>query len=86
MATIPSPARPTPSQDQIKAAAWRAAFIGTMNAMALVLTARLIVLMAVIGAGILTYIALQNADQYKLIALAIYCGGVVGSTVWLAGR
>lgn len=65
---------------------WRAGFIGAMNAVGMVLGARLVVLVSVCGAIGLTYIALQNPNQYQLIALGIYVAGAIPATVWLAGR
>jgi hypothetical protein len=70
----------------MKQAAWKGAYIGTLNAITVVLSARLIVLIAVVGACWLTYLALQNANYFTIAALLVYCGGVVGSTVYLAGR
>lgn len=57
-----------------------------MNAVTQVVAARMIVLVAVLGAIGLTVLALQSPDAYRLGALGIYAGAVVGSTVWLAGR
>jgi len=83
---MPSPTVDAIRQEQIKQAAWRAGFVGAINAIAVVLTARLIVLCSVFGAVWLTYLALQNANYFTIAALLVYCGGVVGSTVYLAGR
>ena len=81
---MPSPTPDAIRQEQIRQASYKAAFVGTMNAIALVLTARLIVLISVLGAGWLTWVTLQSPDPYKLIALGIYCVGVVGGAVFLA--
>lgn len=58
--------------------------MGAFNALALVIAARLILLVAVGGAIGLTYLALLNPDPYRLGALAIYTVAVVMPTVWLA--
>lgn len=57
-----------------------------MNAVAMVMAARMIVLVAVTGGIALTYLAIERAEPSALIALGIYAVGVVGSSVWLAGR
>lgn len=60
--------------------------MGALNAFALVVGARAIVLVAVFGGIGLTWLALQNPDPYKLGALAIYTLAVLCPVVWLAGR
>src|SRR6516165_7738102 len=64
-----------------------AGVMGVINGLALVLSARLVVLVAVGGAIALSWVALGRPDQWNtLIALAVYCVTVVGPCVWLAGR
>ena len=54
--------------------------------MALVIAARLIVLVGVVGGIFLTWSALGTPDQMRLWILAVYAVAVVCPTVWLAGR
>jgi hypothetical protein len=65
-------------------AAWQAGLLGALNAMAMVLSARLTVLVAVCGGIGLTWYYGQQLDAYRLGALGIYAIGVVAPTVWLA--
>jgi hypothetical protein len=51
-----------------------------------VLSARLVVLVGVIGGIGLTWLALQEPDPIRLGALAIYAVAVVIPCVWLASR
>lgn len=60
--------------------------LGAVSAATAILAQRLIVLVSVSGGIWLTFLALDHADAYRLGALAIYSVGVVGSSVWLAGR
>lgn len=66
--------------------AWKAGVLGAVNVFAMILGARLLVLVAVCGAIWLTLTALGNPDQYRLIALGTYCIAVVCPTVWLASQ
>ena len=65
--------------------AWRAGVMGAIGVLVAVVSARLLVAISIIGAAFLTWVVLQNPDQYKLIALGIYMLAPV-STVWLASR
>jgi hypothetical protein len=67
-------------------AAWRAGIIGAFNALALTLSARLTLLLSVVGAFFLAYLALQAAGPYQLGALGIYVTVVVVPLIWLAAR
>ena len=60
--------------------------LGTLNVLAMVLGARLVVLVAVVGAIALTWTALVSPDPFKLGVLAIYGAAVVLPSIWLAGR
>jgi hypothetical protein len=60
--------------------------LGAVNTITAVLAQRLIVLVAVIGGIWLSYLGLQQPDVYKLGVLLIYAIGVVGTSIWLAGR
>lgn len=84
----PPPAAPRPNlqAELIERAAWKRGMLGGLNAVMLVVAARMIVMIAVLGGIFLTWLALQNPDPYRLGALGIYTFGVLGSTVWLAGR
>lgn len=60
--------------------------LGAMSALALVLAVRLALLVAIVGAIVLTYIAIQAPDPWRLGALAVYTALVVLPTTWLASR
>lgn len=47
--------------------------LGAINAMAVVLAARLLVLVSIVGAIALTWTVIGNPDPYRLIALGGYC-------------
>jgi hypothetical protein len=57
-----------------------------MDALALVLALRMIVMIAIVGGIALTWLALRDPDPYRLGALAIYAVSIVLPTIWLAGR
>ena len=83
LATMVSQATTTP-HEVVHRAAWKAGVLGAVNLLAMVLAARLIVLVAVAGGIALTWLALQQPDPMRLGALAIYCVAVVIPTVFLA--
>ena len=68
------------------ACAWKAGVLGSINVLAIVLAVRLGLLVAIVGAICLTYIAIQAPDPLRLGALAIYCAFVLLPTTWLASR
>lgn len=69
----------------LRAAAWKAGVLAAINVAVRILSARMIVLVAVVGAIALTWIALHgSADYRQLIALGVYCGFVVVPAVVLA--
>ena len=75
-----TPAYPAPAE-----LSYVAGILGVVNGLALVLSARLIVLVAVAGAIGLTYLALGRSDQWNvLILLGTYLVGCVVPAVWLA--
>ena len=76
---------PNLGPELMQRAAWRAAVLGSLSFAALVLSARLIVLVAVGGGIALTWLCLQQPDPYRLGALGIYCVAMV-LTGWLASR
>lgn len=67
-------------------AAWKAAVLGTLNVLILVIAIRFILLIAVVGAVWLTVIAIQAPDPLRLAAVGIYCLVLVLPMVWLASR
>ena len=67
-------------------AAWKAGVMGALNVIAVVLAVRFILLVAVAGAIILTVIAINVPDPWRLGALAIYAVTVVVPTVRLSSR
>jgi hypothetical protein len=87
--TLPRTAGPPPNSPQFQAeythrSIWKAAVLGTINVLAIVLAARLIVLIGVSGGIFLTYLALDHPDYFRIGALAVYCLGVVLPAVYLA--
>jgi hypothetical protein len=75
---------PSLPQEYMHRSAWKAGVMGAFNAMATVLAVRLILLVAVIGAIGLSWLALQSPDVMRLGVLGVYCGAVVVPSVWLA--
>ena len=73
-----------PSEEFVHRAAWKAGVMGAINVLVLVLSSRLIVLVGVAGAIVLTIQALESPDLYRLGALGIYCVAVVCPSIWLA--
>jgi hypothetical protein len=68
---------------------WKNAVLGSLNALALVLAARLIVLIGIGGAIFLAWLALGSSDHpdpSKIAALAVYLLGGLVPCVWLASR
>ena len=82
----PSSPRPNLQKEYIERSAWRAGFIGAMNAVGLVLAARLTLLVAVSGGISLAWIGLADPNPLKLGILAIYACAVVIPVVWLCSR
>jgi hypothetical protein len=60
--------------------------LGSVNFLAMVLSLRLILLIAVIGAIGLTGWLLGSKDVVTYVPLAVYCGAVILPLVWLAAR
>lgn len=73
-------------QEYIHRAAWQAGVLGAINVLVLVVSVRIIVLVAVGGGIVLTSMALGNPDPWRLGVLAIYSLAVVVPVVWLASR
>ena len=66
--------------------AWKQGIIGSLNVAAAVLAARFVLLLSVIGAILLVWMALALHDPFRLIAVGIYTVTVVLPLVWLASR
>lgn len=72
--------------EYVQRAAWRQGVLGAVNVLALVLSVRLILLVAITGAISLTVIAIRDPDPWRMAALGIYALTVVVPTVWLSSR
>jgi hypothetical protein len=77
---------PTTVEELAHRAAWKAGIIGGLNVAALVLAARLILMIAVLGAIALTWLALETESPTRLGAVGLYTITVVLPLVWLGGR
>ena len=77
---------PDLTQEFIHRAAWRAGVMGALNVAVMILAVRLVVLVAVGGGIVLTWLALQEPDPMRLGALGIYAAVIVVPCIWLAGR
>ena len=66
--------------------AWKQGVLGAMNVAVWLLAVRMILLLAVVGAVILTWYALTAPDPFRLGAVALYTVTVVVPLVWLARR
>jgi hypothetical protein len=87
--TTPTPSPTATASDAlageyIHRAAWKAGLIAAINVLALILAARAIVLIAVIGGIVLAYPALDHPDLFRVGILAVYCVGVILPSVVLA--
>ena len=67
-------------------ASWKQGVMGAMNVATRILAVRMILLLAVLGAVILTWLALLTADPVRLGAVALYTITVVMPLVWLSSR
>ena len=90
MTATATPTNPPPvsrqTTEHLNRAAWKAAVLGALNVLILVVAIRFILLIAVVGAIWLTVQAIGAPDPLKLAALGIYALVVVVPTVWLASR
>jgi hypothetical protein len=57
-----------------------------LNVAAAILAARMILLLAVLGAIALAWMALQAHDLLRLAVLAVYTVTCVGPLIWLSSR
>jgi hypothetical protein len=67
-------------------AAWKAAVLGSLNVLFVILAVRAILLVAVIGAIYLTIIAVAAPDPWRLATVAAFAVIVVVPLTWLAAR
>ena len=81
--TLPDPRL---QQEYLHRAAWKAGVIGGLNVAAQILAARLILLLATVGAFVLAWMAIRTAQPMQLGAVALYLAGVILPLVWLSGR
>ena len=72
--------------EYVARAAWKQGVLGALNVLIAVVAVRFIVLIAIGGGIALSVMALQNADPWRLGALAIYAVAIVLPTVWMASR
>jgi uncharacterized membrane protein len=75
----------TPSE-YVTRAAWKAAVLGSLNVLFVILAIRAILLIAVIGAIYLSVLATTSPDPWRLAAVAGYAIIVVVPLTWLASR
>ncbi|HEX3522568.1 MAG TPA: hypothetical protein VHT52_10840 [Stellaceae bacterium] len=74
------------NREYIHRAAWKTGVLGALNVATKILAVRLILLVGVLGATGLTYLALHDPDPYRLAALGVYAAVVVVPLIWLASR
>jgi hypothetical protein len=87
--TAPAPGSPQFQQEYMARLVWKNALLGNLNAMALVLGARLAVLLATCGAIFLAWLALGSSDHPDLSRTAVlgcYLVGCYVPVIWLAAR
>jgi hypothetical protein len=77
---------PNLQNEYVHRVAWKAAVLGTLNVLIVVTAVRLITLVAVIGGIVLTAIALEAPDPWRVGVLAIYAVAVVMPVIWMASR
>jgi len=82
----PSPTTRSEPLELLTRYAWRQGVFGALAFAIRVLSARAILLFAVIGAIALAYLALTEVDPLRLAVVGTYLAGVVGPLVWLASR
>lgn len=64
--------------------AWRQGLLASISVISQILAVRVVLLVAVLGAVFLTYLALSQGDVLRLGALGIYCAVVVAPIVFLS--
>jgi hypothetical protein len=65
-------------------AAWKSGVLGALNVAALILSVRLILLVAVIGAFLLTWQTLADPQLFRVIATSAFMALTVLPAVWLS--
>lgn len=85
-----SPTQTTTSSDLnaelLSRYAWRQGLLGALAAINQVLAIRAVLLVSVVGAIFLAYLALAQDDVFRLGVLAVYCAVVVAPVVALTYR
>lgn len=76
-AAEPPPAKPTPDRDH--------QILGIMNLLATLLTVRLALVLAVVGAFVLAMMTVRNPQPGALWALGIFCSSLIPLS-WLVSR
>lgn len=76
----------TARREETEQRSYRAALIGSINVVAAILAARLILMLSVIGAIFLAWLALLGHDPVRVAVLALYTATVVIPLVWLCSR
>lgn len=88
--SISSPPQTTTTTDVnaelISRYAWRQGLLGALAAINQVLAIRAVLLVSVLGAIFLAYLALAQDDVFRLGVLAVYCAVVVAPIVALTYR
>lgn len=85
--TAQAPPKPNPQQaEYIHRAAWKAGVLGAINVLVAVVAVRFALLVAIVGAIVLTYITIAAPDPWRLAALGVYTALVVLPATWLASR
>ena len=77
---------PPPNLEYVHRAAWKAGVIGALNVILIIVAVRITLMIAIVGAIVLSVTAIQAPDPWRLGALAIYAALVVIPTVFLASR
>ena len=77
---------PSPGAEFQHRVAWKASVLATLNVLFVILAIRLSLIVSIVGAIVLTYIAINAPDPYRLAALGIYSVVIVAPMVWLASR
>lgn len=81
-----SPPATTTNDELVSRLAWRNGVLGALTVAIRILSARAILLFAVLGAIGLAWLALLSNDYVRIGALALYTITVVGPLVWLSGK
>lgn len=77
---------PTPDRERASREAWRQGILASLAVVSAVLAARLILLLAVVGAFAIAYITLASPGPWPAAIFGAYVVGIVAPLVWLASR